>query len=104
MGCGFSTVGFGFRLAASVSISFESQRILSERRDQRFIVGRDHHDPGIGDRVAAAIFFFVESDQCGPRNQDIAVDDGAADARVASDAHAWHQYAVFDATEAVYAD
>jgi len=54
--------------------------------------------------MAAAIFFLVEADQRRARNQDVAVDDGATNTRVPPDAHPRHQDAVFDVTEAVYAD
>ena len=58
----------------------------------------DDDDAGIGDGVAPAIFFGVEADQRAARNEDVAVDDRAADARVAADADARHQ----DATASMW--
>src|SRR4029078_2771174 len=65
---------------------------------------RHDHDPVVADGVSQSIFFLVEADQRAARNEDVAVDDGAPDARVAADAHAGHQDALIDVAEAVDAN
>jgi hypothetical protein len=51
--------------------------------------------------VSPSILFFVEANERAARNEDVAVDDRAPDARVAADAHAGHQDALIDVAEAV---
>src|SRR6185295_13159779 len=58
----------------------------------------------LGDRVAAAILFLVEADHRPARDEDVAIDDGPPQPRVAPDADARHQDAFLDRAEAVHAD
>src|ERR1700675_4133927 len=54
--------------------------------DEGFLAD-DDDDAGIGDMEAAAVGFQVVADPGALGKTDVAVDDGAADARVAADIH-----------------
>ena len=93
---------FGQTIAPPRSASASaSRRLLADRADQRLIVGGHDDDAAVGDGVAAAILFRVEADERAARNEHVAIDDRAADARVPPDAHAGHQDRLLDVTEAV---
>ena len=52
--------------------------------------------PRVGDGVAPAILLRVVADERAARDEHVAVDDRAPDARVPADAHARHQDALLD--------
>src|SRR4051812_11664031 len=90
--------------ASPIGFGFESQHVLAERADQGFIVGRDDDDAVVGDGMAPPIFLGVVADERAPRDEHVAIDDRAADPRVAPDADAGHQDALIDVAEAVDPD
>src|SRR5262249_14692109 len=87
--------------ATPVGLGLEAERLLGERPDERLVLGRHDDDAGVGEGVTPAIFVGVVADERAARNQDVAVDDRAANSRVPADAHARHQNALLDVTEAV---
>src|SRR5207244_3961103 len=87
--------------AFSVGVRLDPQRVLAERADERLIFRGDDDDARVGDGVAAAILVGVVANQGAARDQHVAVDDRAPDARVTADADAGHQDALLDVTEAV---
>src|SRR3954469_10050930 len=91
----------GSAAAPPVGFGLELEDLFVEHADQRLIVGGDDHHAGIGDSVAPAIFFQVVADQGAARDEHVAVDYRAPDARVTADAHARHQDALLDVRKAV---
>src|SRR6266705_4673576 len=84
-----------------IRLGFQLQRLFTERSNQRFVFGRYDNDPGVSDGVPAPIFLLVVADKRAAGNEDVALDDGAADPRVAADADARHQDALLDVAETV---
>src|SRR5262249_33918753 len=87
--------------AAAVGLCFQRQSLVAERSDERLVIGRDHDDAGVRDRVTAPILLGVVADARAARDEHVTVDDGSSDAGVAPDAHAGHQNALVDVAEAV---
>ncbi len=70
---------------------------------KRVVVFGDDDNSKVRHSMSLSIFFGVEPDDRAARNQHVAVDDGAADARVPAHADAGHQHALFDDPVAVNA-
>src|SRR5882724_2336975 len=86
---------------AAVRLRLELERVLVQRSNERLIIDGDDDDARVGDGVAAPIFVRVVADERAARDEHVAVDDRASDARVAADPHARHKNAFLDAAEAV---
>src|SRR4051794_37343165 len=89
------------RRTAAIGFGFETQRLFTDRPDERLVLGGDDDDAVFGDGVTPAILFTVVADDGAARNQHVAVDDRAPDLGMASDANVRHQDRLFDVAEAV---
>src|SRR5260221_6316741 len=78
-----------------VELRLDPERLVADRSGERIVVFRDDDDAVVADRVAPAILGLVVADLRAARNEHVAVDDRAADARVPPDADARHQEAGF---------
>src|SRR3989442_12545881 len=90
--------------APPIGLGFELQRLFVQRTDERLVLGRDDDHAGVGDGVTAPILFLVVPDLRAAGDEDVAVDDRAANVRVPTDANSRHQNALFDPAKAVHAD
>src|SRR2546428_244437 len=63
----------------------------------------DHDDAGLGDVIFLPVFFQIEPDLRALRDMDVAVDDGAPDARIAGGFDVGHQDGGLDFGVAGYA-
>ena len=82
--------------AAAIEFLLVGQRRRLDLADVGLVVGGDDDDAALGDGVALAIFLGVVADSRAAGDEDVAVDDGAADTRMAADADTRHQDTLLD--------
>src|SRR4029079_16421240 len=87
--------------AAAVRLELRLEGFFADRTNQWLVLGGDDHDARVRDGVTTGIFFGVESDERAARDEHVAIDDRAANARVPSHPHTRLQDGLFDITEAV---